>query len=59
MVDEEDCKEAFKLYDKEDSGVIAKEVSNPKKILWFWAQSVTSLKADLRQDINRGFEFSK
>ena len=31
MVDEEDCKEAFKLYDKEDSGVIAKEVSNPKK----------------------------
>merc|ERR1711953_1016985 len=25
MVDEEDCKEAFKLYDKDDSGVIPKD----------------------------------
>ena len=30
MVDEEDCKEAFKLYDKDDSGVIPKDVSNAK-----------------------------
>ena len=33
MVDEEDCKEAFKLYDKDDSGVIPKDVSKSKLLI--------------------------
>ena len=36
MVDEEDCKEAFKLYDKDDSGVIPKDVSNTKPFFTYF-----------------------
>ena len=38
MVDEEDCKEAFKLYDKDDSGVIPKDVSNTKPFFTYFCR---------------------